>query len=72
MKKDYCLFEDGLHLLEEGKSFLANNFLKCLNRDFLRNAYTPSTGILLEYSGVLTVLKTFIIGRTCKSYIRIA
>ena len=31
----FCLYKDGLHLLEEGNRFLANNFLSYLNRYFL-------------------------------------
>ena len=33
--RGFCLYKDGLHLLEEGKKFLANNFLPYLNRYFL-------------------------------------
>ena len=33
--RGFCLYKDGLHLLEEGKKFLANDFLSCLNRYFL-------------------------------------
>ena len=33
--RGFCLYKDGLHLLEEGKKFLANNFLSYLNSYFL-------------------------------------
>ena len=33
--RGFCLYKEGLHLLEEGEKFLANNFLFYLNRYFL-------------------------------------
>ena len=33
--RGFCLYKDGLHLLEEGKKFLANNVLSNLNRYLL-------------------------------------
>ena len=33
--RGFCLYKECLHLLEEGKKFLANNFLFYLNRYFL-------------------------------------
>ena len=33
--RGFCLYKEGLHLLEEGKKFLGNNFLFYLNRYFL-------------------------------------
>ena len=33
--RGFCLYKEGLHLLEEGKKFLANDFLFYLNRYFL-------------------------------------
>ena len=32
--RGFCLYKDALHLLEEGKKFIANNLLSYLNKYF--------------------------------------
>ena len=47
----FCLYKDGLHLLEKGKKFFANDFLSHLNRYFLgiHVLSAPSTVIEQKY-----------------------
>ena len=40
--RGFCLYKDGLHLLESGKKILANNFIVNLNKFFLdTHTYHP-------------------------------
>ena len=45
------LFKDGLHLLDNGKQTLANNFLFNVNRNFLtRRTFHPNVHLTVEYT----------------------
>ena len=45
--RGFCLYKDGLHLLESGKKILANYFIVNCNI-FSRNIHTPLTNIFLN------------------------
>ena len=46
--RGFCLYKDGLHLLEVRKKILANNFIVNLNTFFSRYTHTPSTNTFMN------------------------